>query len=50
MSYLLDSDVMMEARKHSYRFDIYPGFWECPILAREILDSIPKRELEPAPE
>lgn len=28
MAYLLDSDVMMEARKRYYGFDICPGFWE----------------------
>lgn len=28
MPYLLDSDVMMEARKRYYGFDICPGFWE----------------------
>jgi len=27
MTYLLDSDVMMEARKRYYGFDICPGFW-----------------------
>lgn len=28
MPYLLDSDVMMEARKRYYGFDICPGFWD----------------------
>ncbi len=28
MPYLLDSDVLMEARKRYYGFDICPGFWE----------------------
>ncbi len=27
MPYLLDSDVLMEARKRYYGFDICPGFW-----------------------
>lgn len=28
MAYLLDSDVLMEARKRHYGFDICPGFWD----------------------
>jgi hypothetical protein len=28
MPYLLDSDVLMEARKKHYGFDICPGFWD----------------------
>lgn len=28
MPYLLDSDVLMEARKRHYGFDICPGFWD----------------------
>jgi hypothetical protein len=28
MPYLLDSDVLMEARKRYYGFDICPGFWK----------------------
>ena len=28
MSYLLDSDVLMEGRKRHYGFDICPGFWK----------------------
>jgi len=28
MAYLLDSDVLMEARKKHYGFDICPGFWD----------------------
>jgi hypothetical protein len=28
MAYLLDSDVLIEARKRYYGFDVCPGFWD----------------------
>jgi len=27
--YLLDANVLMEAKRRYYRFDLCPGFWEC---------------------
>lgn len=29
--YLVDANVLMEAHRHYYTFDLCPGFWECVV-------------------
>lgn len=42
--YLLDANVLMEAKRRYYRFDLCPGFWDCVVWQHKqgVISSIDK--------